>query len=218
MIRSQRRNVLGSMHGVLWQDMAHRVARVSEMRGDEEEYDRLIETVARLRDREAFARLFQHFAPKLKAYLMKAGAAPAAAEDFAQDAMLTVWRKAGLFDGRRARASTWIFAIARNLRLDALRRDARPLSAPEIELTATDPDRPDDLYEVQEDAERIRDALQSLSAEQIEVVRLAYFHEQAHSEIAQGLKLPLGTVKSRIRAAMSKLRLKLDDAAAEAPR
>lgn len=206
------------MHGVLKQDMAIGAGRVSAMTPGEDEYDRLIETVARVRDREAFSRLFQYFAPKLKAYLMKAGAAPAAAEDFAQDAMLTVWRKADLFDARKARAASWIFTIARNRRLDALRRDARPLSALEIELTATSPERPDDLYEGKESAERIRDALQSLSAEQIEVVRMAYFQEHAHSEIAQVLNLPLGTVKSRIRAAMIKLRLQLDGPPPETPR
>ena len=206
------------MHGVLQHDMALRAARVPEMTQGQAGYDRLIETVARERDRDAFARLFQHFAPKLKAYLMKAGAAPAAAEDFAQDAMLTVWRKADLFDARKARASTWIFTIARNRRLDALRRDARPLPAPDIDLTTTGPERPDDLYEGQESAERIRDALQSLSAEQFEVVRLAFFQEQAHSEIAQVLNLPLWTVKSRIRAAVVKLRLHFDDPTAETPR
>ncbi|WP_368933296.1 sigma-70 family RNA polymerase sigma factor [Brevundimonas naejangsanensis] len=99
-------------------------------------HDRLIEAVALRRDREAFARLFEHFAPRLKAWLMKSGATAAAAEDFAQDAMLTVWRKAELFDSRKARAATWIFTIARNRRLDMLRRDARALPTPEIEPTA----------------------------------------------------------------------------------
>ena len=96
-------------------------------------YDRLIEAVALRRDREAFAQLFEYFAPRLKAWLIKSGATPGAAEDFAQDAMLTVWRKADLFDARKARAATWIFTIARNRRLDMLRRDARPLPTPEIE-------------------------------------------------------------------------------------
>jgi RNA polymerase sigma-70 factor, ECF subfamily len=98
------------------------------------EHDRLIEAVALRRDREAFARLFEHFAPRLKAYLMKAGAPAGAAEDFAQDAMLTVWRKAELFDSSKARAATWIFTIARNRRLDVLRQDARRTPMPEIEL------------------------------------------------------------------------------------
>ncbi|WP_421729663.1 sigma-70 family RNA polymerase sigma factor [Brevundimonas sp.] len=169
-------------------------------------HDRLIEAVALRRDREAFAELFDYFAPRLKAWLIKSGAAPAAAEDFAQDAMLTVWRKADLFDARKARAATWIFTIARNRRLDMLRRDARPLPTPEIELADQDPQRPDDILSMSQDAERVRDALSRLTPDQSEVLRLAFFVDSPHSEIARRLDLPLGTVKSRIRNAMIKLR------------
>ncbi|WP_312783181.1 sigma-70 family RNA polymerase sigma factor [Brevundimonas sp.] len=173
-------------------------------------HDRLIEAVALRRDREAFAQLFSYFAPRLKAWLIKSGATPGAAEDFAQDAMLTVWRKADLFDARKARAATWIFTIARNRRLDMLRRDARPLPVPEIELTEQTVERPDDLLVLSEDAERVRDALSRLKPDQVEVLRLAFFMDSPHSEIARQLDLPLGTVKSRIRNAMIKLRLILE--------
>ncbi len=173
-------------------------------------HDRLIEAVALRRDREAFAALFSHFAPRLKAWLMKSGASAAAAEDFAQDAMLTVWRKADLFDSRKARAATWIFTIARNRRLDMLRRDARPLPTPELLLTDGEAPRPDDILSASQDAERVRDALSRLKPDQVEVLRLAFFLDSPHSEIARRLDLPLGTVKSRIRNAMSKLRLILE--------
>ncbi|MEG1029975.1 sigma-70 family RNA polymerase sigma factor [Brevundimonas pondensis] len=173
-------------------------------------HDRLIEAVALRRDREAFAQLFSYFAPRLKAWLIKSGATPGAAEDFAQDAMLTVWRKADLFDARKARAATWIFTIARNRRLDMLRRDARPLPVPEIELTEQTVERPDDLLVLSEDAERVRGALARLKPDQVEVLRLAFFMDSPHSEIARQLDLPLGTVKSRIRNAMIKLRLILE--------
>ena len=173
-------------------------------------HDRLIEAVALRRDREAFAELFIHFAPRLKAWLIKSGAPAAAAEDFAQDAMLTVWRKADLFDARKARAATWIFTIARNRRLDMLRRDARPLPTPEIDLADTEVQQPDDILSASQDAERIRDALSRLKPDQVEVLRLAFFMDSPHSEIAGQLGLPLGTVKSRIRNAMIKLRTILD--------
>lgn len=173
-------------------------------------HDRLIEAVALRRDREAFAELFSYFAPRLKAWLIKSGATPAAAEDFAQDAMLTVWRKADLFDGRKARAATWIFTIARNRRLDMLRRDARPLPTPEIDLADEEVRRPDDILAMSEDAERVREALSRLKPDQVEVLRLAFFMDSPHSEIARQLDLPLGTVKSRIRNAMIKLRLLLE--------
>ena len=170
-------------------------------------HDRLIEAVAQHRDREAFACLFQHFAPRLKSWLMKAGATATVAEDFAQDTLLTVWRKADLFDSRKARAATWIFTIARNRRLDALRRDARALPVPELELTSgEEPQRPDDILSGFQDAVRVREAMATLPPEQVEVLRMAYYLENPHSEIAQRLGLPLGTVKSRIRNAMIKLR------------
>ena len=170
-------------------------------------HDRLIEAIALRRDREAFAALFAYFAPRLKAWLVKSGATPGAAEDFAQDAMLTVWRKADLFDSSKARAATWVFTIARNRRLDMLRRDARPLPTPEIELAGEDVRRPDELLSMSQDADRVRDALSRLSADHVEVLRLAFFMDSSHSEIAKHLDLPLGTVKSRIRNAMTKLRL-----------
>ncbi len=173
-------------------------------------HDRLIEAVALRRDREAFAQLFSYFAPRLKAWLIKSGATPGAAEDFAQDAMLTVWRKADLFDARKARAATWIFTIARNRRLDMLRRDARPLPVPEIELAEQTVERPDDIVALSQDAARVRDALSQLKPDQVEVLRLAFSMDSPHSEIARQLDLPLGTVKSRIRNAMIKLRLILE--------
>src|SRR5690606_29099661 len=176
-------------------------------------HDRLIEAVALRRDREAFARLFEHFAPRLKAWLMKSGATAAAAEDFAQDAMLTVWRKADLFDARKARAATWVFTIARNRRLDMLRRDARALPMPEVEPTEDEAMRPDAILAMADDARRVREALSRLKPDQVEVLRLAFFMDSPHSEIARRLDLPLGTVKSRIRNAMIRLRLLLEPTA-----
>lgn len=199
------------MHGMV-SDIG--LARAGAVSGDTE-YDRLIQAVARDRDRDAFAALFDHFAPRLKAYLMRSGAAPAAADDFAQDAMLTVWRKAEQFDPSRARAATWIFTIARNRRIDALRRESRPLPAPEISLDSPDPERPDDLLQARQDEGRVRAALRSLKPDQIEVIQMAFFQDLTHAEVAQSLALPLGTVKSRIRNAMIKLRDLLDQPVGE---
>jgi len=207
MIQTFTGTVLGSMYGQV-SDYQRIRPPVTPTDG---EYDRLIEAVALRRDREAFARLFEHFAPRLKAYLMKAGAPAGAAEDFAQDAMLTVWRKAELFDSAKARAATWIFTIARNRRLDVLRQDARRTPMPEIELSQDEPERPDQILSMSQDAARLKTAMARLSDDQIEVLRLAFFQDNPHSEIARQLNLPLGTVKSRIRKAMIKLRTLLDD-------
>ena len=180
------------------------------MMDDADAHDRWIEAVAQRRDREAFARLFAHYAPRLKAWLIKTGATGPAAEDFAQDAMLAVWRKADLFDARRAGASAWIFAIARNRRLDIIRRERRAPPTPEIDPCAPESEQPDALLSGAQDARRIRIALGQLTADQAQALRLAFFLEQTHSEIADRLNLPLGTVKSRIRNAMIRLRLLLE--------
>ena len=194
------------MHGQAAELQADR----SPVRERTDENARLIQAVAIGRDREAFSRLFEYFAPRLKAYLMRAGAPAGAAEDFAQDAMLTVWRKADLFDPARASAATWIFTIARNRRLDALRREGRAQRLPELSLEPEEPERPDDLLSGAQEASRLNAAMRQLSADQIEVLRLAFFKGDAHSEIARALDLPLGTVKSRIRKAMIRLRLVLE--------
>lgn len=194
------------MHGHAAELQADR----SPVRERTDEYARLIQAVAIGRDREAFSRLFEYFAPRLKAYLMRAGAPAGAAEDFAQDAMLTVWRKADLFDPARASAATWIFTIARNRRFDVLRREGRASLLPELSLAPEEPERPDELLSGAQEAARLGEAMRQLSSDQIEVLRLAFFKGDAHSEIARALDLPLGTVKSRIRKAMIKLRLVLD--------
>ncbi len=170
---------------------------------------RLILAIAAHGDRQAFAALFERFAPRVKGYLVRLGVSAGAAEELAQETMLAVWRKAALFDPARAGASTWIFTIARNLRIDALRRD-RP--APPAEEIAPEPEAPADaaVLAAERDA-RVRRALAALSREQAEVVELSFFSDEPHSTIAERLGLPLGTVKSRLRLAMSRLRTLLED-------
>jgi RNA polymerase sigma-70 factor, ECF subfamily len=159
-------------------------------------------------DRQAFAALFGRYAPRVKSYLMRLGAPGAAAEDLAQDAMVTVWRRAASYDAARAKPSTWVFVIARNAWIDRLRREkvelAYRVGNPAVEFS--DDEAPDDAAERKGDEERIADAMASLSEEQRQVVRLSFFEDRPHSEIADRLNLPLGTVKSRLRLALNKLR------------
>ncbi len=171
---------------------------------------RLIKAIAAQADREAFTSLFNHFAPRVKSYLTRLGAPGAAAEELAQETLLTVWRKAAQFDPARAGASTWIFTIARNLRIDALRRD-RPAPTEE-DPTDNEPEPTADvvMFAAERD-DRVRGALKTLSREQVEVIELSFFAEAPHSEIAERLGLPLGTVKSRLRLAMGRLRSLLED-------
>jgi RNA polymerase sigma-70 factor (ECF subfamily) len=161
--------------------------------------------IAERGDRDAFACLFNHFAPRVKSYLIRLGAVPEAAEELAQETLLTVWRRAAAFDPARAAASTWIFTIARNLRIDLARRDGRVPTSDDSELSEA-PARPDDALSALENYTRIGIAVASLPREQAQVISLAFFADKAHSEIAGELGLPLGTVKSRLRLAMARLR------------
>jgi RNA polymerase sigma factor (sigma-70 family) len=173
---------------------------------------RMIEAVAARQDRDAFAALFAHFAPRIKAFLMRTNIPAAGAEELAQEALLIVWRKAEQFDRDRAGASSWIFTIARNLRIDSARRETRgkvlDMEASEDFDQPTPPDV--ELLASERDA-RVRAALEHLTADQLRVVRLSFFEGKAHGDIASELELPLGTVKSRIRLAMNRLRDLLGD-------
>jgi RNA polymerase sigma-70 factor (ECF subfamily) len=163
--------------------------------------------VAQHADRAAFGRLFRHFAPRVKAYLMRLGADDAGAEDLMQDVMLTVWRRAPTYDPALAGVSTWIFTIARNRRIDAIRRGRRPeidIEDPVLQPQAPSP--PDSTVAVQQWEARISRAISGLPAEQAEMLRLAYFEDRSHTDIADALNLPLGTVKSRLRLAIGRLR------------
>jgi RNA polymerase sigma-70 factor (ECF subfamily) len=163
-----------------------------------------------MRDRAAFAALFAHFAPRVKAYLLRLGAPPAVAEDLAQEALLSLWRKAHLFDPAKASAATWLFTIARNLRIDAIRRERRPELDPEDFLPEAAPGA-DHCLVLADDEARLRAALKALPADQIQVVELSFFADKPHSEIAAELDIPLGTVKSRLRLAMARLKRALKD-------
>ena len=171
-----------------------------------------IKAIAERQDRAAFAALFEVYAPRIKAMLTRLGAAADAAEDLAQETLLTVWRKAAYFDPARASASAWIFTIARNLRVDRLRGDNRAkLYAPCEMVEPEGPQHPDSALDAAERDARVRLALKELSQEQVRVVQLSFFEGRAHGDIAALLNLPLGTVKSRVRLAMARLRNLLGD-------
>lgn len=177
-------------------------------------WSRLIEAVANSRDRAAFTALFEHFAPRVKAFMLRSGASEASAEEVAQETLLSVWRKADLFDPASAGAAAWIFTIARNLRIDALRREQRGGlrdADSDLEQQVDDSPPPDSRLATAQYEQRVRAALAQLSDEQMRVVELSFFEEKAHADIADLLQIPLGTVKSRLRLAMARLRTLLGD-------
>jgi RNA polymerase sigma-70 factor (ECF subfamily) len=172
----------------------------------------LIVAIAARQDRAAFAELFGFYAPRIKTFLMRRGTSADVAEDLAQEALLTVWRKAAYFDPARASASAWVFAVARNLRIDTARRQQRArLYAEHENFEQEDPEQPDEILSSAERNDRVRSAMTQLPEEQVRVVQLSFFEGRAHGEIANLLGIPLGTVKSRLRLAVARLREKLGD-------
>lgn len=168
-------------------------------------------------DRVAFRRLYDHYAPRMKSYLIRSGSSADLAEELVQDCMATIWRKAGSFDPDQASVSTWMFTIVRNRRIDYFRRGrgAQALDADDPMLLPEAAPLADSVVSAAEDAARIARVIAELPPEQAEMLRLAYYEDMAHSEIAAETQLPLGTVKSRLRLALARMRkaLELDDEA-----
>jgi RNA polymerase sigma-70 factor, ECF subfamily len=174
------------------------------------QWGHLIGQIASRQDRAAFAALFEYFAPRIKTFMQRSGASEAHAEELAQETMLAVWRKSAMFNPAAASASTWIFTIARNLRIDAHRRERRggdlEITDIDIEFQVDDKPRPDELLSAAQAETRVQVAMAELSDDQKRVIELSFFEEKAHAEIAAILAIPLGTVKSRLRLAMTRLR------------
>jgi RNA polymerase sigma factor (sigma-70 family) len=170
-------------------------------------YRNLLLAVAQKRDKNAFAELFDYFAPRVKSFLMKNGAAPDLADELAQETMLAVWQKASGFDPAKANVSTWIFTIARNKRIDVLRKKIRPeVDIDEPLMIADDLPSASDTMIREQEADIMARALQTLPPEQASLLYKSFFEDKTHADIAQETKIPLGTVKSRIRLALERLR------------
>ena len=169
----------------------------------------LLLQVGAARDRAAFVRLFEYYAPRLKSWLLKNGASDSVAEEIVQNTFITVWEKAAKYDPDKAAASTWIFTVARNKRIDALRRERHvTFDSGLADLAQTAEEAPEN-YADKVTVEKLGAAIEQLSSEQAEVLRMAFFEDKSHSAIAQETHLPLGTVKSRLRLALEKLRKSL---------
>ena len=169
------------------------------------EFVTLVERVREEKDREAFASLFRHFAPRVKAFLMKSGANEGLAEECTQEVMATLWTKAHMFDPSRASVSTWVFTIARNRKIDALRRMKRPEPEDLPWGPEAEPDQAD-VMTLRQESEKLAEAVATLPEKQRELIQRAYFGDLSHAQIAEETGLPLGTIKSRIRLALERLR------------
>lgn len=171
-----------------------------------------IRAIRDTQDAAAFAELFGHFAPRVKAFLIKSGANPDLAEECTQDVMATVWRKAHLFDPSKASVSTWVFTVARNRKIDIFRKERRPEPedlpwGPEAEPEQSD------VLALQQETEQLGRAIATLPEKQKDLILRAYYGDLTHSEIAAETGLPLGTIKSRIRLALDRLRSQMNEKA-----
>lgn len=172
----------------------------------------LLARLAAADDRAAFAELFARYAGRIRAFLLRGGAHADVVEEATQDVFVSVWRRAATYDPAKAGVSTWIYAIARNRRIDLIRRHARP--APDPNDPLFQPDAPPDPERAAAAADRdarVREALGGLSKDQLEAVRLTFYAGLTQAEIAQATGAPLGTVKSRLRLAFARLREALGD-------
>jgi RNA polymerase sigma factor (sigma-70 family) len=176
----------------------------------DDEWSVCLQTVAQTQDKQEFAKLFKHFAPLIKAFALNGSALAAAhAEELVQEVMIKVWQKATAYNPHKAAASTWIYTIARNCRTDMYRRLQKfdtPISADDI-WPEGESDEMFVAVQQRRDATRIREMLQDLPHEQCQILMKVYMEGKSHSEVAEELDLPLGTVKSRVRLAMKKLQL-----------
>lgn len=198
--------MMSTMHGAD-AGAAAEGAVVSGARPGRIDTEALMARIVATRDKAAFETLFVTFAPKVKSYLMLRGLRPELAEDLAQEALLTIWRKADQFDGTRASLGGWLFTIARNLSIDALRKERSAINyALAVHVPPAAEPSPVGAHEARESQARLREAVADLPPEQMEIIRLCYFDDKPHTQIAAELGLPLGTVKSRLRLAIGRLR------------
>ncbi len=166
-----------------------------------------LSTVGQSQYRKAFEALFEYFAPRLKSYMFRLGADSSTAEDLAQETMVQIWRKAALYDKTKAVPAAWVFRVARNLRIDRLRKQRfHETDIEETVVPSEDNGAGEERVVDRLDASRLAPLVDALPADQQEVVRLAFFEGLSHAEIEQRLAIPLGTVKSRMRLAFGKLR------------
>jgi len=173
----------------------------------EEDLAYCIKEIAESHDKNSFATIFKFYAPKLKSYLVKIGAIESHAEEIIQEVMLAIWTKAASYDSSKSSTATWIYTIARNKRIDRLRKEKRHLLSDSDEglEIPVESSQEDDIYNVQV-SKRLKKFIELLPEQQSKLIKMSYFYDKTHADISKDLNIPLGTVKSRIRLALSKMR------------
>lgn len=190
------------------------VVSISPQTSAPDEWQQKLLRIAEHRDRKAFNELFAHFAPKIKAFALSKpyGHNPSQfADELIQEVMIKIWNKADNYNPAYAGASTWIFTIARNCRIDMIRKNNRhsyPLESDELlEVEDEDGVLPFQAAQQQHYERDVREYLNALPHDQAQIIAKVYMEGKSHNEVAEELDLPLGTVKSRVRLALTKLKV-----------
>ena len=167
--------------------------------------------VAESQDISSFKKIFDYFSPRLKSFLMRSGADEAIAEEIIQETMTIIWTKADYYDPKMASPSTWIYTIARNKKIDILRKSRKAILE-DIDTAILPPieSKADENIEHDQKFEMVSQYLDDLPEDQLNLLKMNFFEEKSHGEISEITKIPLGTVKSRIRLALEKIRGKLE--------
>ena len=168
-------------------------------------WSEMLATLAETKDKALYIQLFRHFAPKVKAYIIRLGLVETTAEELMQETMLSVWRKAYLYNADKAAASTWIFTLARNQSIDWMRKQKYPEYA--LEAWHEEPDDEHDVCEQVVTSDRMAKVIAKLPEDQAQVIYMSFYEGRSHSEISERLGVPLGSVKSRIRLASEKIKM-----------
>ena len=177
-----------------------------------DDWPTLVSAIASTQDRAAFRLIFDYYGPRVKSFMLRSGCSESLADEIAQETLLTVWHKAALYHPKRSAVSTWIFTIARNKKIDRFRKDSRPLPDVNDPSFQNNTDlSPETSAWHSESSQNIQKAFTELPEDQREVLKLAFLEENSHSKIAEILDVPLGTVKSRIRLGLERLRALLKD-------
>ena len=175
--------------------------------GTDDDLTLCIELIGKSQDKLAFNNIFRHFAPRLKSFLVKAGSTETQAEEVIQEVMIAVWTKSSTYDSSKSSVSTWIYTIARNKRIDKIRKEKRHyLSESDEGLEIpVDSTQEKEIFSAQV-SNSLKKYMSNLPEEQSKLLKLSYFYNKTHADISEELKIPLGTVKSRIRLALTKMR------------
>jgi len=193
-------------NNTLYSDPIFMPNRNMKAKDNKEHFSNLLVDIGKNKDKDSFIEIFEYFAPRIKSYLIRNGSPAEQADELAQETMLNIWNKASTFNPKKSLASTWIFTIARNKKIDAIRNVKK--NTPDINdpMFIKESDNIDEKIERSQNSNIISNAINKLPDEQSIIIKKSFFEDKSQSEIAKDLSIPLGTVKSRTRLAMKKLR------------